>query len=61
MGTDLRLLLLIIPATQAAVELMNYFVTAVLTPRPLAKIGFQRRRRSRDCATMVAIPTLADQ
>lgn len=50
-------LLLIIPATQAAVELMNYFATAVLTPRPLAKLDF-REAVDADSATMVAIPTL---
>ncbi len=50
-------LLLIIPATQAAVELMNYFVTAVLTPRPLAKIDYSKAVAA-GSATMVAIPTL---
>ena len=32
-GVILGALLLILPATQAAVELMNYLVTSVLTPR----------------------------
>jgi hypothetical protein len=50
-------LLLLIPAAQAAVEFTNYLVTAVLTPHPLAKIDFSRSV-DRDCATMVAIPTL---
>ena len=50
-------LLLIIPATQAAVELVNYFVTAVLTPRPLAKLDYSKSVDP-ESATMVAIPTL---
>ena len=56
-GLIIGALLLIIPATQAAVELMNYFVTAVLTPRPLAKLDFSEGVDP-NCATMVAIPTL---
>ena len=56
-GIILSSLLLIIPATQAAVELMNYFVTAVLTPRPLAKMDFSESVDAAS-ATMVAIPTL---
>jgi len=56
-GLIVGALLLIIPATQAAVELMNYFVTAVLTPRPLAKLDFSEGVDP-GCATMVAIPTL---
>src|SRR3954447_4276695 len=56
-GLIIGALLLIIPATQAAVELMNSFVTAVLTPRPLAKLDFSTGVDP-SCATMVAIPTL---
>ncbi len=56
-GLILSALLLIIPATQAAVKLMNYFVTALLTPRPLAKLDFSRAVDA-SCSTMVAIPTL---
>src|SRR3954471_2730014 len=56
-GLIIGALLLVIPATQAAVELMNSFVTAVLTPRPLAKLDFTSRVDD-GCATMVAIPTL---
>lgn len=56
-GLIISALLLIIPATQAAVELMNYFVTAVLTPRPLAKLDFSSAVHPAS-ATMVAIPTL---
>jgi hypothetical protein len=50
-------ILLILTATQAAVELMNYLVTAVLTPRPLPKFDFSRGVDAA-AATMVAIPTL---
>lgn len=56
-GLIVSALLLIVPATQAAVELMNYFVTALLTPRPLPKLDFLRGVDA-SCATMVAIPTL---
>ena len=50
-------LLLILPATQAAVEVMNYLVTTVLTPRPLPKIDYSKGVDVAS-ATMVAIPTL---
>lgn len=50
-------LLLILPAAQAAVELMNYFVTSVLTPHPLPKLDFSKGVDP-SCATIVAIPTL---
>jgi cyclic beta-1,2-glucan synthetase len=50
-------LLLVLPATQAAVEVMNYLVTTVLTARPLPKLDFSKGVPP-DCATMVAIPTL---
>ncbi len=56
-GLIVSALLLIVPATQAAVELMNYFVTALLTPRPLPKLDFSRKVDA-SCATVVAIPTL---
>ncbi len=57
LGLLIGVLLLLIPATQAAVELMNYLVTVVLTPRPLPKLDFSEAVDPR-CATMVAIPTL---
>lgn len=56
-GLLLSALLLIVPATQAAVELMNYLVTAILTPRPLPKMDFSKGVDPA-CATIVAIPTL---
>jgi cyclic beta-1,2-glucan synthetase len=56
-GLILGALLLILPATQAAVEVMNYLVTTILTPRLLPKLDFSKGVDA-DCATMVAIPTL---
>ncbi len=50
-------LLLVLPATQSAVELMNHFVTALLTPRRMPKLDFSRGVDP-SCATIVAIPTL---
>jgi cyclic beta-1,2-glucan synthetase len=50
-------LLLLIPATQAAVELVNYFITSVLRPKPLPKLDFTEGV-SDDCKTLVAVPTL---
>jgi cyclic beta-1,2-glucan glucanotransferase len=56
-GLIVGALLLILPATQAAVEVMNNLVTAALTPRALPKIDFSEHVDP-DCATMVAVPTL---
>jgi hypothetical protein len=56
-GVVIGAILLILPATQAAVELMNYLVTTVLTPHALPKLDFSKRVDP-SCATMVAIPTL---
>ncbi len=56
-GLIIGALLLLLPATQAAVELMNYLVTAVLTPLPLPKLDFLLGVDPA-AATMVAIPTL---
>ena len=56
-GLVLGALLLLIPATQAAVEFVNYLVTSVLTPHPLPKLDFSRGVDAAS-ATMVAIPTL---
>jgi hypothetical protein len=50
-------LILLLPATQAAVELVNYLVTTVLTPRPLPKIDFSDGVDPTS-ATIVAVPTL---
>ena len=50
-------LVLLLPATQAAVELVNYLVTTVLNPHPLPKLDFSKGVDSAS-ATIVAIPTL---
>jgi hypothetical protein len=50
-------LLLLLPAAQAAVELMNYMVTTVLSPRALPKLDFSKAIDP-DCATIIAVPTL---
>ncbi len=56
-GLIVSALLLIIPATHAAVELMNYLVTTVLNPYALPKLDFSKAIDPA-YATMVAIPTL---
>ncbi len=53
----LSALVLLLPATQSAVELVNYLVTTVLNPHPLPKLDFSKGVDS-GCATIVAIPTL---
>ncbi len=56
-GLIVSALLLVMPASQAAIEVMNYLVTAILTPRLLPKLDFSKAVDP-SCATMVAIPTL---
>jgi hypothetical protein len=56
-GIVIGALLLILPATQAAVEWMNYLVTSVLTPHALPKLDFSKSVDPAS-ATIVAIPTL---
>jgi len=51
------LLLLILPATQTAVDFMNHLVTWLLPPRALPKLDFSEGVPE-DCATMVAVPSL---
>jgi len=53
----LSALVLLLPATQSAVELVNYLVTTVLNPHALPKLDFSRGVDA-DSATIVAIPTL---
>ena len=50
-------LLLLLPATQAAVELINALVPALVRPRALPKLDFSEGIPA-DCATLVAVPTL---
>lgn len=50
-------LLLLLPVSQGAVELLNHTVTAILKPQPLPKLDFSEGIPA-DCKTLVAIPTL---
>jgi cyclic beta-1,2-glucan glucanotransferase len=53
----LSMLILILPSSQAAVQLMNYLATNLLRPSALPKLDFCDGV-SDDCVTLVAIPTL---
>ncbi|MGE0405129.1 MAG: glucoamylase family protein [Candidatus Korobacteraceae bacterium] len=48
---------LLVPCSQAAVELMNYLTSCLLPPRSLAKLDFSEGIPD-DCITMVVVPTL---
>jgi hypothetical protein len=50
-------LILILPAMQNAVELVNSTVTAIFDPQPLPKLDFSNGISS-GCATLVTVPTL---
>ncbi len=50
-------LVLLLPSSQSAVEVMNYLVTSLLPPRILPKLDFQDGIPD-DCLTMVVVPTL---
>jgi hypothetical protein len=56
-GLIVSALILLLPATQAAVELVNYLVTTVLTPHALPKVDFSKGVDPAS-ATIVAVPTL---
>ena len=51
------LLLLLLPATHAAVDFLNNLVTALVQPRVLPKLDFSEGIPP-DCSTMVVVPTL---
>jgi hypothetical protein len=57
LGRIFAILLLLLPASQSAVEVMNYLTTALLHPRILPKLDFSKGVPE-DCVTMVAVPTL---
>jgi len=57
LGRILAIIILLIPASQSAVEVMNYLTTALLRPRILPKLDFSEGVPD-DCVTMVAVPTL---
>jgi cyclic beta-1,2-glucan synthetase len=56
-GRICTILLLLLPSSQSAVEVMNYLTTALLPPRSLPKLDFCEDIPE-DCVTMVAVPTL---
>ena len=51
------LLLLMLPATQAAVDFINQIVTLIAPPKRLPKLDYSRGIPP-DCATLVAVPTM---
>jgi len=51
------LLLLLLPATQTAVDFMNHLVTYLVPPHALPKLDFSKGVPA-ECATMVAVPSL---
>jgi cyclic beta-1,2-glucan synthetase len=53
----LAMLVLLLPSSQSAVQLVNYLITALLPPQILPKLDFSQEVPS-DCATMVAVPSL---
>jgi cyclic beta-1,2-glucan synthetase len=53
----LMAVLLFLPVTQAAVELVNYFITSILKARPLPKLDFSEGVPE-NAKTLVAVPTL---
>ncbi len=53
----LSLLILLLPSSQAAVQIMNYLTTSLLPVAGLPKLDFGEGIPD-DCVTMVAIPTL---
>src|SRR5258707_2839596 len=53
----LAMLLLFLPSSQSAVQLVNYLVTTLLAPEILPKLDFDNGIPD-NCVTMVAIPTL---
>ncbi len=57
LGRIFTIILLLLPCSQAAVEVMNYLTTALLPPRILPKLDFSEGIPD-DCVTMVVVPTL---
>jgi cyclic beta-1,2-glucan synthetase len=53
----LSMSILLLPASQAAVQVMNYLITSLLAAEILPKLDFSESIPA-DCATMVAVPTL---
>ena len=57
LGRIFAILVLLLPASQSAVEVMNYLTTSLLHPRILPKLDFSEGIPD-DCVTMVVVPTL---
>lgn len=53
----LSMLVLLLPASQAAVQVMNYLITNMLPAEPLLKLDYSKGVPE-ECMTLVAIPTL---
>jgi hypothetical protein len=53
----LAILALLLPASQSAVQLINYLTTSLLRPKILPKLDFSEGVPD-DCVTLVAVPTL---
>ncbi len=56
-GRIFAIILLLLPCSQSAVEVMNDLTTALLHPRILPKLDFSKGIPD-DCVTIVAVPTL---
>ncbi len=56
-GLIIAFLLLIVPATQDAVDLVNNAVSTIYDPEPLPKMDFSNGIPA-SCTTLVAVPTL---
>ena len=52
------MLLLLIPVSQLAIEVVNYLVTRLLPPRPLPKMDFSESGIPDTCRTLVVVPML---
>jgi hypothetical protein len=57
LGRIFAIILLLLPCSQSAVEVMNYLTTALLPARILPKLDFSAGIPD-DCVTMVAVPSL---
>src|SRR5208337_1051894 len=53
----LSMLILLLPSSQAAVQVMNYLLTSLLAAEILPKLDFSEGIPA-DCVTLVAVPTL---
>jgi hypothetical protein len=53
----IALIVLLLPATQGAVDLANNLITSFFEPSPLPKLDFSRAIPA-ECATLVAVPSL---